>query len=131
MKKKGQDVREMPLAFELVTPVVSLSSLFDPSLLPHLFFFFPHSPPTRSGFKGLGARHHVLGVIRALCWTSQRVGGDFRGSYCGLPNSTNVCVELGEVLPNETLGCCGEVLVPGPIMFIFPTAVGLTPCQVA
>lgn len=47
MKAKGQDVRGMPLAFELVTPIVTLSSLFDTSRLPHLFFFFsPHSPHT-------------------------------------------------------------------------------------
>lgn len=111
MKEKGQDVRGMLLAFELVTPIVTLSSLFDPSLLPHLFFFFfPHGPPTRYGIKGLGARHHVLGVIRALCWTSQRVGGDFRGSFCGLPNSTNVCVELGETLLNETHCLWGAVV---------------------
>lgn len=48
MKEKGQDVRGMLLAFELVTPIVTLSSLFDPSLLPHLFFFLfpPRSPNT-------------------------------------------------------------------------------------
>lgn len=106
MKEKGQDVRGMPLAFELVTPIVTLSSLFEPSLLPHLFFLSPHSPPHVLESRVLGQGTMSSGWSEPFA--GHHKGGG--GSYCGLPNSTNVCVELGEALPNETHCLWGAVV---------------------
>lgn len=129
MKEKGQDVRGMPLAFELVTPIVTLSSLFEPSLLPHLFFLSPHSPPHVLESRVLGQGTMSSGWSEPFA--GHHKGGG--GSYCGLPNSTNVCGARRSIAEWDSLslGCCGEVLVPDPVLLAFPTAVALTRCQVA
>lgn len=132
MEEKGQDVRGVLPAFELITPTITpSSSLLDSILLTHVFIISPHGPLHLLESKVLGWGTMFLGWSKPGAGHHKSRSSNVRRSYFGLHNSTNLWAELGEHCWKRCLspGYCGEVMVTDPMMPAFITAVDLILCQ--